>query len=52
VTAAPIETELRCEACGVAWDDPAVRWRGEWVDDEHGVAVYCPSCWPREFGGD
>jgi len=49
--AAETGTPLRCEECERPWDDPRERWRGEWIDEERGVAVYCPSCWLREFGG-
>jgi hypothetical protein len=49
---ADTDTVLRCEECAVAWSDAADRWRADWVDNEDGVRVWCPTCWLRGFGSD
>jgi len=49
---AETDTELRCEECARPWDDPAERWRSDWVDDTEGLHYWCPTCWRREFADD
>lgn len=50
------EPTFRCQECGDAAPPDALRWRAEIADDPEEaeaavVALYCPACWGREFGG-
>jgi hypothetical protein len=49
-----IESEVprRRGRCGRPWDDPAERWRADWVDDEDDLHYWCPVSWVLEFAND
>jgi len=53
MNAEPDETIRQCAECGTEWlPGENWGWKAHWTDDDPPeVAVFCPECAEREFGG-